>query len=172
MSNTEDVKIRRYSGRSLFIALGGGAAIGAIVSAAVIIGLMPSAMIVTRESSLDFDTTVSALEKSIVENGWKVSTVMDMNKSMAKHGVEFAPRVKLLKLCQPQYAKSMLTTDRHISTMMPCTISVWEDDDGQVHLSSMNVKLMGKLFGGNIAQIMGTDVAGDEQKILAPVLKD
>ena len=40
---------------------------------------------------------------------------------MAKHGVEFKPRVKLVKLCKAEYAQSVLASDRHISTMMPCT---------------------------------------------------
>jgi hypothetical protein len=39
---------------------------------------------------------------------------MEMNKSMAKYGVTFKPRVKLIKLCKAEYAKSVLTTDRYI----------------------------------------------------------
>jgi hypothetical protein len=32
---------------------------------------------------------------------------------------------------------------------------VWEDDDGKVYLSKMNLTLMAKMFGGNIAKVMG-----------------
>ena len=144
-----------------------GLVVGAILSVTVIFLLMPSMMIVTEECSLGFDETVSALEKSITENGWVVSTVTDMNKSMSKHGVEFSPRVKLIKLCQPEYAKSVLETDRYISTMMPCTFSVWEDDEGKVHLSKMNMGLMAKLFGGNVARVMGGSVAEEEEKMIS-----
>lgn len=148
-----------------------GLVAGVIICAVSIVAMMPSMMIVTEECSLGFDETVSALEKSIVENGWVVSTVADMNKSMAKHGVEFAPRVKLIKLCKPEYAKSVLETDRHISTMMPCTFSVWEGDDGKVYLSKMNMGLMAKMFGGNVARVMGGDVAREEEKMLSGLLK-
>jgi len=133
---------------------------------------MPSLMIVTHESELGFDETVSALEKSIVDKGWVVSAVSDMNQSMARHGVEFGPRVKLVKLCKPEYAKSVLTTDRYISTLMPCTLAVWESDDGTVHLSQMNMGLMAKMFGGNIARVMGGSVVRDEQAMLAGIVKD
>ncbi len=88
-----------------------GLATGVILCAISVVIVMPSMMIVTKESNLGFDETVSALEKSIVENGWVISTVSDMNKSLAKHGVEFTPRVKLIKLCKPEYAKSVLETD-------------------------------------------------------------
>ncbi len=148
-----------------------GLVAGVIICAVSIVVMMPSMMIVTEECSLGFDETVAALEKSIVENGWVVSTVADMNKSMAKHGVEFAPRVKLIKLCKPEYAKSVLETDRHISTMMPCTFSVWEGDDGKVYLSKMNMGLMAKMFGGNVAKVMGGDVAREEEKMLSGLLK-
>ena len=94
-----------------------------------------------------------------------------MNKSMAKHGVTIKPRVKLVKLCNAEYAKSVLTTDRHVSTMMPCTFSVWDGDDGKVYLSKMNMALMAKMFGGNIAKVMGKKVVHDEEEMLQGLLK-
>ncbi len=148
-----------------------GFAVGTITSSAAIILTMPSLMFVTTESNLDFDQTVSALEKSIEDNGWVVSSVMDMNKSMAKHEVEFAPRVKLIKLCKPEYAKSVLQTDRYISTMMPCTFSVWEGDDGKVYVSKMNLSVMARIFGGNVARVMGDDVVQDEHTMLSGIIK-
>jgi uncharacterized protein (DUF302 family) len=149
-----------------------GLVAGAVLCGGAVVAAMPKMMIVTRESALGFDETVAALESAIAEQGWVVSTVMDMNKSMAKHGVEFDPRVKLIKLCHPQYAQSVLTTDRHVSTLMPCTFAVWEGDDGKVYLSKMNMSLMAKMFGGNIADVMGGRVAKDEHAMLSEIVKD
>jgi len=149
-----------------------GLVVGAILCGAAVVVAMPKMMVVTQESELGFDETVAALESAIAEQGWVVSTVMDMNKSMAKHGVDFGPRVKVIKLCNAQYAQSVLTTDRHISTLMPCTFSVWEGDDGKVYLSRMNMSLMAKMFGGNIADVMGGRVAKDERAMLSEIVKD
>ena len=134
---------------------------------------MPSMMIVTKECKLGFDETVAALEKRIPEHGWVISggKPIDMNKSMATHGVEFKPRVKLVKLCNAEYAKSVLATDRYVSCLMPCTMAVWESDGGKVYLSEMNMSLMAKMFGGNIAKVMGGKVVHDEEKILEGLLK-
>jgi uncharacterized protein (DUF302 family) len=148
-----------------------GGVVGFLLCGVVMFMVMPSMMIVTKESELGFDETTAALEERIPQNGWVVSDIMDMNKSMEKHGVVLEPRVKIIKLCQPEYAKNILTTDRHISCMMPCTMSVWEGDDGKVYLSKMNMGLMAKMFGGNIAEVMGGGVAGDEEKILEGLLK-
>jgi uncharacterized protein (DUF302 family) len=168
---TGEQKQRRTHRLCLLSALIGLVA-GLLLTGAAVVWTMPKMMIVTQESELGFDETVAALEKGIPENGWVVSTVMDMNKSMAKHGVEFGPRVKLVKLCKPEYAKSVLTTDRHVSTLMPCTLAVWEGDDGKVHLSKMNMPLMAKMFGGNIAKVMGGSVARDERNILSGIIAD
>lgn len=148
-------------------------AIGFILCVIVVFTAMPSLMIVTRESKLEFDETIADLEKRIPKHGWVISgdQPIDMNKSMAKHGVTFKPRVKLVKLCNAEYAKSVLTSDRHISCMMPCSMAVWEADDGKVYLSEMNMALMAKMFGGNIAKVMGKKVVHDKEKILQGLLE-
>ena len=162
----------KSTGKKLALTLVVGMLIGALLSMAAVFKLMPSMMIVTEETQTGFDETVEALEKSIVANGWVVSGVSDMNKSMAKHGVEFVPRVKLVKLCNPHYVKSVLTTDRYVGAMMPCTFAVWEDDAGKVFLSKVNLGLMAKMFGGNIAKVMGQDVVNDEYHILHGIIKE
>ena len=149
-----------------------GFIVGAIICGIVMFAVMPSLMIVTEQSALGFDETVTTLQRNIEDNGWVISRLADMNKSMAKHGVEFGPRVTLVKLCKAEYAKSVLTTDRYVSTMMPCTVSVWEGDDGKVYLSKMNMSLMAKMFGGNVAKVMGGDVTRDERKMLQGIIKD
>ena len=150
-----------------------GVLAGTVLCAVIMISVMPSMMIVTKECKLSFDETVAALEKRIPEQGWAIQggKPIDMNKSMSAYIVEFAPRVKLIKLCKPEYAKSVLTTDRYVSCLMPCTMAVWEGDDGKVYLSEMNMSLMAKLFGGNIRKIMGGKVVHDEEKMLEGLLK-
>ena len=66
----------------------------------------------------------------------------------------------------------VLATDRHVATLMPRAIAVYEGDDGKVHVSSMNMGLTGEMFGGNIAKVMGGAIADDERKILSAVIQD
>ena len=172
MSDNETKVNKLYGAKALLTSSTVGFIVGAALCGVIIWISMPFIMILTKESKLGFDETVAALEKNIEANDWTVSGTIDMNKSMAKHGVEFKPRVKLVKLCKAEYAQSVLATDRHISTMMPCTFGVWEGDDGKVYVSKMNMALMAKMFGGNIAKVMGGHVAEDEKKILDGLLKD
>lgn len=148
-----------------------GGAIGFVLCGIVMFLVMPSMMIVTKECKLGFDETVAQLQKRIVDQGWSVKGVKDVSQEINSAGFDFKPKVNLIKLCKAEYAKSVLTTDRHVSCLMPCTMAVWEDDEGKVYLSEMNMSLMAKMFGGNIAKVMGGKVVHDEEKMLEGLLK-
>jgi len=84
-----------------------------------------------------------------------------------KHGGDPGRPVRLLNICQAQHASAILQDDkaRVASTLMPCTISVYETADG-VKVGSMNAGLMGRLFGGTIARIMAGPVAAEQATFL------
>jgi uncharacterized protein (DUF302 family) len=144
---------------------------GVLVSGLIMVSMVKSRMISVQESSLSFEETVAALEGNIAAaEGWSSPGTRDLNGMMAKHGVTFTPRVKLVEMCKAPYAARVLQHDRKVATLMPCAIAVYEDDDGRVWLSKMNLGLMGKLFGGTVGEVMGDLVAGEEKQILAPLL--
>lgn len=149
----------------------GGFVVGILATAVAVYLIMPGMMIVTHESKLGFDETVAAIEAKMAEEGWASPATINLNKSLEKHGHPLDAQVRVVQLCKAEYASDVLKTDRYVSSLMPCAISVWEADDGTVHVSKMNTGLMGKLFGGNIAKVMGGKVAAEERRILAAVLE-
>jgi uncharacterized protein (DUF302 family) len=159
----------KRTGRSWILVAGGGLGAGLLLALAAVLVVMPKMMIVTHESPLGFDETVAAIENGISENGWTSPGTEDMNRKLATQGVDFKPRVKIIRMCRADYAESVLTTDRYLSCLMPCSVSVWEGDNGKVYVSKMNTGLMGKMFGGNVAAVMGGNVARDEERILRGV---
>jgi len=156
----------------LLLVFGGlGVLAGAVVTALAAFLYLSGQMIVVRQSRLGFDETVEAIQKAIPERGWSSPGTMDMNAAMAKHDVQFEPRVKIVSMCQPRYAKNVLTTDRRVACLMPCSIAVWDGDDGNIYVSRVNSGLLGKMFGGNIAKVIGGAVAGDEERILGNIIR-
>jgi uncharacterized protein (DUF302 family) len=133
--------------------------------------LLPGRMIQVMPSRFGHDETVAALQKAIEANGWVVQGTKDLQKALAKHNQKLDRRVTVIQLCKPEYAKSVLDSDRHVACLMPCTIAVWEGDDGKTYLSKMNTGLMGTMFGGNIARVMGDAVSGDIRAILEGVVQ-
>ncbi len=149
-----------------------GLLLGAGITVLVGWQAMPGMMLTVRESTYpDVDRTCEELKEAIEANGWDCPAIRDMNKSMAKHGVRFDRPVRIVELCKADYAKRVLSTNPEVSTLMPCAWGVYEGPDGKVYISGMNMGLMGKMFGGTIADVMGGQVSADEHKILQAVIK-
>ena len=158
-------------GKRIVVAGIGGFLAGAAAVAVLTVVGMRSLMIVRHESTLGFDETVAALEERVKASGWTVAGVRDMNRSLSKHGVAFGPRVTLVEVCKADYAARVLADSRHVATLMPCALAVYEGDDGRVYVARMNTGLMGKVFGGTVAEVMGGDVSRDEAQMLDGVVR-
>ena len=52
-----------------------------------------------------------------------------------------------------------------MSLFMPCTISVQQRPDGQTYVGTMNAGLLGEIFDGTVAEVMG-EVAIDQQSFI------
>ncbi len=156
---------------NLVVAGAAGFAAGLAAAAAVMKLAMPALMLSTHESKYtDVEETAAALKTAIEAAGWHCPAVRDMNAAMSKRGVTFEPPVRIVELCKAEYAKEILTDNPEISTLMPCAWGVYKKD-GKVYITGMNTGLMGKLFGGTIARVMGGSVADDERKILSAVVR-
>ena len=151
--------------------------IGLIVGA-ILIGVigwlsMPGMMLVVHQSRYEsVEETCKQLVIAIEANGWKSPAVRNMNKSIAKYDIQMDKQVRIVELCNAKYAKDVLTTNPEVSTLMPCSWGVYEGTDGKIYISGMNMGLMGKMFGGNIAKVMGESVAKDEKRMLKEVIRE
>lgn len=149
------------------------AIIGIIIAGIIMWLSMPGMMLIVHESRYNsVEETASRLQTAIKANGWTSPPIRDMNKTMADQGVLMDKNVKIVELCNAQYAKDVLMTNPEISTLMPCAWGIYKEKDGKVYIAGMNMKLMGKIFGGNIAQVMGNAVAKDEERILKAVIAE
>jgi len=60
--------------------------------------------------------------------------------------------------------------NRGVTAFMPLAVGVYEDKAGQVYVTQLNIGLLGMMFGGTIADVMG--MAGqDVKEIIAPVTR-
>ena len=148
-----------------------GIIIGFLLMGIIVWIAMPPMMINVHKSQYGFDETVAAVEKAVTaQQGWKVSKVFDIQKNIIDAGHQDMTRVKIVTLCNPHYANRILSDDKDkvVTTMMPLGIGVYETKDGSIYMSEMNVGLMGMMFGGTIAEVMG-DASTDIAKMIAAV---
>lgn len=148
-----------------------GAILGFLLMGVIVWLAMPLLMINVHKSPYGFDETVVAVENAVTsQKGWKVAKTFDIQQNIIEAGYPNMTRVKIVTLCNPHYAKRILTNDKDkvVTTMMPLGIGVYETRDGNVYMSEMNVGLMGMMFGGTIANVMG-DASKDIAKMMKAV---
>jgi len=138
-----------------------GTIVGWILLGMVVMGIivwftMPSLMLIKRRSRHNYQDTVAEL-KAVIEQkqDWHVIAVNDyQEKTAAFAAIE---RVGSMNVCNPRYASQILAEDgnRGVTAFMPLSVGVFEDKQGRVYVSQLNIGLMGKMFGGTIAKVMG-----------------
>ncbi|KPK51081.1 MAG: hypothetical protein AMK72_00585 [Planctomycetes bacterium SM23_25] len=134
---------------------------------------MPGRMVTVHESAYrDVDRTCEALRAAIEAQGFTCKGVLNLNQSMAKHGVHLDRQVRVVQFGRAEYAHDMLTDTPEVSAFMPCAFGVYEGDDGKIHVSGMNRALMAQMFGGTVADVMGKRVARDEAAIFKALEHD
>ncbi len=143
---------------------------GVLLTGIIGISLAPGMMINENESIYSFDETVERIQAEAIEAGWKVPAVHVISNSVASGGFDVAP-VTVIELCKVDLAGNILSDDesRIVSSMMPCRVAVYEDEEGRVIVSRMNTGLVSKMFGGNIAAIMA-DATDETEQIVDSVL--
>jgi len=139
---------------------------GILVTAGGMWLTMPKMMIHEHKSPLGYDETVAKIKSNIEGTKWEISSMGILDKKLKKKYDKTIPATTLINFCHPDYATAVLNDAdaQKISIMMPCTIAVYKKPDGKTYVSTMNMKMMGKMFGGKIAEVMGGAVADEEEE--------
>lgn len=147
-----------------------GLVIGAAIALFTVYKMAPGLMMIESESAYGFEETVSQLENSVNEHGWKIPTTHDLQATMNKFDYEVRP-VKVFELCKPDHAYEILkeSEERIVSSMMPCRVAVYQKADGKTYVSRMNSALMAKTMNSLIQEVMG-EAYSENEAILQAVL--
>ena len=98
--------------KTIAIAIGGFVA-GIIVMLIVIKIAAPGMMIHETKSPYDFNTTVTTIVSNAENINWKVTKVYDFQKSIQDAGKGDVGRIKVIEICQPEYASGLLGKDEN-----------------------------------------------------------
>lgn len=127
--------------------------------------MMPKMMLTTYKSKSDFNETVEKLIVAIKLKGdCKVTKEFDFQKNIHDAGHDKIEHVGSIAICHPKYASMILLEEqnRKITSIMPITLGVFENKNGQVFVSELNIGMMGMMFGGTISKVM--KIAGKDVK--------
>ena len=79
-------------------------------------------------SQKTIDQASKDLEAAVLRNKFGVLHVHDLKATMKKKGVDFSNECRIFEVCNPQKAHAVLTNDMSLNMVLPCRISVWEEN--------------------------------------------
>jgi uncharacterized protein (DUF302 family) len=128
-------------------------------------------LMIESPSCFDFNTTLDSLSDIILDNGWRITMIHDLQETMKKNGKEVLP-VKVIEVCNPDLAFQILSKDevRDFSPMLPCRISVYEKTDSKTYVARMNIPVFGGMVENEAAGTMQEAFTKVEEFVKAVVM--
>mgnify|MGYP002725473609 CR=1 FL=1 len=94
-----------------------------------------------------FDEVDTKIRETLQEQGFGVLTEIAVNETLKKKLNEDFRPYKILGACHPPTAFQALSEELEIGLLLPCNVTIWENDDGTVTLSAINAKKMLSVTG-------------------------
>jgi uncharacterized protein (DUF302 family) len=86
----------------------------------------------------DYEQVLAKLPEVLKAEGFGVLTRIDVKQTLKeKIGVDFR-RYQILGACNPKYAHQALLAEPGIGALLPCSVAVWEEDDGRVSVNAVD----------------------------------
>ena len=141
-----------------------GVVSGIILTILIIISSAQSMMLKEKQVSHNFEEAVELIETTVRQKGWTIPAIHNMQATLANFGHD-VEKMKIFEICHPDLAYQILSRDdeRIVSSLLPCRLSVYEKSDGNVYVSWMNMRLMGRLMKGTVPGAFAEASSATEQ---------
>jgi len=119
------------------------------------------------KSKKTIDDVVESLTKNLKDVGFGVLGTLDFQKIFQSKGLEFDRKYKLLEVCNPIAAKTVLDSNPELGLMLPCTIAVY-DDNGYTVISLAKPTSILSITSDDSFKELGLDI---ESKLIQSIDK-
>ncbi|PHO09723.1 hypothetical protein CPG37_08305 [Malaciobacter canalis] len=104
-------------------------------------------------TSKTLEETYDALQKSISENKFGLQHTHNVHEKLKAKDVELGRRCLILDICQPHIAKEILDIDPSVSSILPCSISIYEDE-GKTNICVVKPSFIFPQLNENLKEVM------------------
>ena len=122
---------------------------------AVVLGLAPAAPVVAGPANPNFlertidgsrmGLTLNHLQTAIANEGFTFMRIQNVDKGLAGHGFE-RPPYKIVFFGNREQFEQAREIDPRVTPYLPLKITVYEDGNGQTHLSVVDPAVVGRMF--------------------------
>ena len=95
-----------------------------------------------RNVDIPFDDVESSIREELQEKGFGILTEISVDETLKEKLDQDFRRYKILGACHPPSAFEALSSELEIGLLLPCNVTIWENEDGTVTISAINAEKM------------------------------
>lgn len=107
-----------------------------------------------------FDEAVDALKASLKPYSFGVLWEMNFKDKLQEKGLEFDTDFKVLEVCNPSKAKTVLDSDISAGYFLPCKMAVYSKD-GQIYIGMLKPTTLIEIYGNHSLDGVAEEVEHD-----------
>ena len=95
-----------------------------------------------RNVDIPFDDVESSIREELQVQGFGILTEISVDETLKEKLDQDFRRYKILGACHPPTAFEALSSELEIGLLLPCNVTIWENEDGTVTISAINAEKM------------------------------
>ncbi|WP_428023952.1 DUF302 domain-containing protein [Arcobacter sp.] len=123
-------------------------------------------MVYIEKSEKSVQEVVDKIQEIISTYKFGVQHIHNIKQTLNSKGIDFKNECQVLDICSPKVAENFLSNDMSLSSIMPCKISVYEEDGETTVAINSLVQLV-----DDINPDM-TDIAQEVQKTILKIIEE